>query len=98
MHLEATRDVDFLIDGSLFTIAKGETIYTENSFKYDARDARALLRAGGWTPVVDWTDERQLFSLILAEVGTAEWIPDHVNRRAIFRVMEFNNGGEGRSA
>ena len=98
MHLEATRDVDFLIDGSLFTIAKGETIHTENSFKYDVRDARALLRAGGWTPVIDWTDEKQLFSLILAEVGTAAWVPDHVNRRAIFRVMESNNGSEGRSA
>ena len=87
MHLEAARDVDFLIDGKLFTIAKGETIHTENSLKYDVRDARILLRAGGWTPVADWTDEKQLFSLILAEVGTVARAPNHGDRRAIFRVM-----------
>ena len=33
-------------------MAAGETIHTENSHKYGARDARILLRAGGVTP---WT-------------------------------------------
>ena len=34
MHLEATRNVAFTIDGRRFTMAAGETIHTENSHKY----------------------------------------------------------------
>ena len=67
MHLAATRDADFTVDGRGFSIATGETIHTENSHKYGARDARVLLRAGGWTPVCEWTDPDDLFAVILAE-------------------------------
>jgi dimethylhistidine N-methyltransferase len=67
MHLEATRDVSFEVEGRPFTIAAGETIHTENSHKYGARDARILLRAGGWTPVAEWTDPDGLFAVYLAE-------------------------------
>ncbi|NIJ07443.1 dimethylhistidine N-methyltransferase [Sphingomonas vulcanisoli] len=67
MHLEATEDVAFAIAGHRFTMAKGETIHSENSHKYDARSARQLLAAGGWTPIREWTDPEGLFSLVLAE-------------------------------
>jgi len=67
MHLEATRDIDFAIDGHAFAMAAGETIHTENSHKYGARDARILLRTGGWTPVAEWTDPDGLFAVYLAE-------------------------------
>jgi len=67
MHLEATRDADFTVDGRPFSIAAGETIHTENSHKYGPRDARILLRGGGWTPVAEWTDPDGLFAVILAE-------------------------------
>jgi dimethylhistidine N-methyltransferase len=67
MHLEATRDVAFTVDGHHFSIAKGRTIHTENSHKYGPRDAWLLLRAGGWTPVREWTDQQGQFALILAE-------------------------------
>jgi dimethylhistidine N-methyltransferase len=67
MHLEATRDVTFTIDGRTFTMAAGETIHTENSHKYGPRDARMLLLAGEWTPVAEWTDPDGLFALLLAE-------------------------------
>ena len=98
MHLQATRDVQFSVDGRLFSMASGETIHTENSFKYDARGARVLLRAGGWTPIADWTDQKGFFSLILAKAGTAASAPTRVNRRAIFRVMDSRNGDGDRSA
>ena len=88
MHLKADRDFHFLVDGRIFSMANGETIHTENSFKYDARDARVLLLAGGWIPIADWTDQREFFSVILAKVGTAASAQNHVSRRAIFRVME----------
>lgn len=71
MHLEAVRDVRFEVDGRRFSMAKGETIHTENSLKYGPRDALVLLRAGGWTPIADWTDQEGLFSLILAKTGDA---------------------------
>ncbi|WP_267394783.1 MULTISPECIES: L-histidine N(alpha)-methyltransferase [unclassified Sphingomonas] len=67
MHLAATRDISFTIDGRPFDMAAGETIHTENSHKYGARDARILLRAGGWTPIAEWTDPDGLFALYLAE-------------------------------
>ncbi len=67
MHLEATRDVDFAIDGRPFAMAAGETIHTENSHKYGTRDAKILLRSGGWTPIAEWSDPEGLFSLYLAE-------------------------------
>jgi hypothetical protein len=72
-------------------MVSGETIHTESSLKYGPRDARVLLRAGGWTPVADWTDQKGYFSLILAKAGTAASAPNHVNRRALFRVMEPHN-------
>jgi L-histidine Nalpha-methyltransferase len=95
LHLEATRDVRFSVDGRLFAMASGETIHTENSFKYDARSARVLLRAGGWTPIADWTDQNEFFSLILAKAEAAVLAPNRLNRRAVLRVMEpHNDDGE----
>ncbi|MCC2978441.1 L-histidine N(alpha)-methyltransferase [Sphingomonas sp. PL-96] len=67
MHLEAVRDVAFEVAGEAFAMGAGETIHTENSHKYGARGARVLLRAGGWTPVGEWSDPDGWFALILAE-------------------------------
>jgi L-histidine Nalpha-methyltransferase len=67
MHLEAVRDVAFSVAGRHFVMTAGETIHTENSHKYGPRDASLLLRAGGWTPLESWSDERDWFTLILAE-------------------------------
>jgi len=67
MHIEAVRDVAFTVAGRQFRMAAGETIHSENSHKYDARSARTLLVAGGWTPVREWTDPDGMFALILAE-------------------------------
>jgi dimethylhistidine N-methyltransferase len=66
MHLQAVRDIDFTVAGKSFLIAEGETIHTENSLKYGPRDARTLLRAGGWSPIAEWTDPAGFFALILA--------------------------------
>jgi dimethylhistidine N-methyltransferase len=71
MHLEAQRNMRFRVAGEDFTMARGETIHTENSHKYGPRDARLLLRAGGWEPVQAWTDERELFTLFLARAASA---------------------------
>jgi L-histidine Nalpha-methyltransferase len=67
MHLEATCDVSFALAGERFAMTAGETIHTENSHKYDLRSIRLLLRAGGWSPVTDYSDADQWFTLVLAQ-------------------------------
>jgi dimethylhistidine N-methyltransferase len=67
MHLVAACDMEFIVDGRAYAMAKGETIHSENSHKYGPRDANLLLRAGGWTPVRTWDDVDPAFALILAE-------------------------------
>jgi L-histidine Nalpha-methyltransferase len=75
MHLEAMRDVAFEVAGQRFAMASGETIHTENSHKYGPRDARLLLRAGGWTPMAEWNDPDDRFAVLLAEASVGEDVP-----------------------
>ncbi|MDT8760454.1 L-histidine N(alpha)-methyltransferase [Sphingomonas psychrotolerans] len=75
MHLEALRDVTFTVDGRPFEIAAGETIHTENSHKYGPNGGRMLLRAGGWTPIREWTDPQDWFGLILCEAQPIRMAP-----------------------
>ena len=75
MHLQAVRDVPFTVEGEVFSMAAGETIHTENSHKYGARDARLLLRSGGWSPVAEWSDAADQFALILAEAKPTKSAP-----------------------
>ena len=46
MHLEAQADIEFEVAGRRFALAKGETIHTENSHKFDRRSQYTLLLAG----------------------------------------------------
>jgi dimethylhistidine N-methyltransferase len=67
MHLEALRDISFVVAGERFAMRSGESIHTENSHKYDLRSIRLLLRAGGWSPVADYSDTGDWFTLVLAQ-------------------------------
>jgi uncharacterized SAM-dependent methyltransferase len=75
MHLVATRDVAFTVSGRRFRFAKGASIHTENSHKYSQRSARLLLTAGGWTPIAEWTDAAEDFSIVLAEAEPERFAP-----------------------
>ena len=75
MHLVATRDVEFAIEGKRFAFRNGQSIHTENSHKYGPRGARLLLLAGGWTPIAEWTDDQEDFALILAEAERERFAP-----------------------
>ncbi len=75
MHLEATRDLAFSVEGRPFAIDAGETIHTENSHKYGRNGARLLLRAGGWTPIAEWTDPQDWFALVLCEAQPVRSAP-----------------------
>ena len=65
MHLRAVRDTAFTVLGQPFTMAAGETIHTENSYKWSLDEARLLARAAGWTPLAVWTDAHALFAVHL---------------------------------
>ena len=41
----------------------GETIHTENSYKYTVESFGALARGSGWTPAAVWTDADGNFSV-----------------------------------
>jgi dimethylhistidine N-methyltransferase len=75
MHLEATRDVTFEVDGTPFAMRAGETIHSENSHKYGSRDARLLLTAGGWTVAEEWADPEDQFALYLARAEPTRFAP-----------------------
>jgi len=75
IHLVALRDVAFSISGRHFSFTQGSSIHVENSHKYGPRGARLLLLAGGWTPVAEWSDPAQDFSIILAEAQPERFAP-----------------------
>jgi dimethylhistidine N-methyltransferase len=68
MHLESMQPQAVQLSGVDLTLgfAQGETIHTENSYKYQAGQAEAMLRAAGFAPEETWTDEKGWFSVSLA--------------------------------
>lgn len=75
MHLVAGSDIAFSVDGRSFAMKAGETIHTENSHKFNRRTSNMLLLAGGWEPQTRWLDEKERFSLILAEAKPSRSAP-----------------------
>jgi dimethylhistidine N-methyltransferase len=63
MHLVSERAQTVRILGHAFKFARGETIHTENSYKYSVEGFRALSRLAGWTPQRVWLDDNWLFSV-----------------------------------
>ena len=63
MHLVSRRDQDVAVAGRRFRFRTGETIHTENSYKYSVRQFQDVARAAGWTPARVWADANDLFSV-----------------------------------
>ncbi len=61
MHLESTRDQTVRIAGNTFEFARGETIWTESSYKYDEEQLAAVASAAGFRVDRLWTDANGLF-------------------------------------
>ena len=70
MHLVASRQQTVTIRGCRFEFAPGESIHTENSYKYTVDEFRLLARASGLQPVGTWLDTQQQFSVHLLRPGT----------------------------
>jgi L-histidine Nalpha-methyltransferase len=67
MHLVSLRNQAVHIAGQSIRFAAGETIHTENSYKYAPERFAALAEAAGWHSMELWTDPARLFSLHLLE-------------------------------
>jgi dimethylhistidine N-methyltransferase len=63
MHLVSLEDQSVSVAGRTFDFRKGETIHTENSYKYTVESFRALAASAGWRPVATWTDENDYFAV-----------------------------------
>jgi len=63
MHLESLKDQNVTVAGHTFVFARGETIHTENSYKYTVGSFRGLAQSAGWRPLATWTDERDYFAV-----------------------------------
>jgi L-histidine N-alpha-methyltransferase len=68
MHLVSRRRQSVRVGSRRFDFLEGESIHTENSYKYGEDAFRRLARAAGYSPVTCWTDERRLFSIHALEV------------------------------
>lgn len=67
MHLRAKRQQDVRIGGHTFSFDEGETIHTENSYKYKIDEFCDLASKAGFKKGRVWTDENDLFSVHFLE-------------------------------
>jgi len=63
MHLASKKRQKVKVAGRTFDFRAGETIHTENSYKYSVESFAALARGSGWDPVAAWTDAGGKFSI-----------------------------------
>lgn len=69
MHLESTLSQQVVIDalGKSFLFDKGETLHTENSYKFDSQGLAAILEQAGLRLSHRWLDDAGWFALNLVQ-------------------------------
>jgi dimethylhistidine N-methyltransferase len=73
MHLVSTREQDVELCGRRFHFRDGESIHTENSYKYAIEQFRDLALASGWEPRRVWTDAAHQFSVHEFDWPSVSW-------------------------
>ena len=63
MHLVSTVRQTIRLDHTVIELKPGETIHTENSYKYDLEQFAAIAARSGWRRAAYWTDDQGLFSV-----------------------------------
>jgi len=63
MHLVSQRSQVVHLDGKTISFAKGENVWTENSYKYNLDEFEQMAAAAGFRVERVWVDERQWFSV-----------------------------------
>jgi len=72
MHLVSQRQQAIYLGNEEFTFDKGETIHTENSYKYSAQEFKQLARTAGWHLKSTWHDENELFNVHYLSLPSVE--------------------------
>ncbi len=73
MHLASTKRQKVRVNGKAVTFRAGETIHTENSYKYTVESFSALARGTGWSVLQSWSDG--MFGVLALKFDGAR--PDH---------------------
>jgi dimethylhistidine N-methyltransferase len=68
MHLVSGGEQCVRIDDRPFDFAAGESIHTENSYKYTVEEFQTLAREAGYQPVAVFTDSEAKFSVHVLQV------------------------------
>lgn len=71
MHLESLIEQTITVGGHAFHFAAGETVHTENSFKYSIDEFAQLAAQAGLGLARSWTDADDRFAVLLFDVGRA---------------------------
>ena len=66
MHLISTKEQSYDIGGTTVRFRDGESIHTENSYKFSISELEAMLREAGFSETNVWNDSRDLYALITA--------------------------------
>jgi len=69
MHLVCTKNTKLIIDGKPFSFHLGDSIHTENSYKYSLDEFKSLAERSGFDVEEVWTDRKNLFSVQLLTVN-----------------------------
>jgi uncharacterized SAM-dependent methyltransferase len=69
MHLVSLQPQTVHVAGDAFEFAAGETIHTENSYKYGIEEFQTLAARAGFRAEAVWTDSRGLFAVHLLRVA-----------------------------
>jgi uncharacterized SAM-dependent methyltransferase len=63
MHLISRRAQTVSLCGERFHFERGDSLHTENSYKYTVAGFQQLVRGAGWQPRAVWQDADELFSI-----------------------------------
>jgi dimethylhistidine N-methyltransferase len=64
MHLASMKRQKVRVAGETIDFRVGETIHTENSYKYSIDSLNALAGGVGWTQIQAWTDPKKYFAVV----------------------------------
>lgn len=70
MHLMSTYQQVVHVGGTPFTFAQGETLHTENSYKFTVDGLHQLAQRAGFKPGQVWTDPENKFCLLWLDAPT----------------------------
>jgi len=64
MHLISQKEQVIKLEGQTIQIQKGESIHTENSYKYNSEEFSQAALGAGFKKVQEWTDPQKYFSIL----------------------------------